>query len=124
MSFKCLFKSCCCSDDEISGSMAVNIEPALYKDQDCLFVTISTGFNRSRPCASQNLCQVSGFVNQHLETLEERRLITSKARDVVVGNGYSSAPEGSRTRLTKKRILKDFQNCRSLVMEDESGTIL
>ena len=113
-------------DEGVSGSMAVNIEPAVYKGQDCLFVTISTGFDRSVPNASQNLCQVSGFVNKDLETLEERRLITSKASDTVVSNGYSSAPEITKNNrsaaIKRKKILRDFQNCRSLTLEDDCGT--
>ena len=71
-------------DGRVSGLMSVNIEPSFYKGQDCLFVNISTGFDRNGgPNPSQNLCQVSGFVNKDLETLEERRLISSKAREAV-----------------------------------------
>jgi len=128
-------------DGRVSGLMSVNIEPSFYKGQDCLFVNISTGFDRNGgPNPSQNLCQVSGFVNKDLETLEERRLISSKAREAVedttasaggavVVNGYTSAPEGNypandarRSRLNMKRnkkALRDFQNCRSLSFAEE-----
>ena len=79
-------------------------------------------------------------VNKDLETLEERRLISSKAQDaeeVLAGlgeagvGGYTSAPEirvatapslmdsYSKSKANRKRSLKDFQNCRSLVLEDE-----
>ena len=83
---------------------------------------------------------MSGFVNINLETLEERRLISSKAKDVVEDNtgsssgavivsGYTSAPESAGGQHASwkrnKRGLKDFQNCRSLTLEEEPnyGTV-
>ena len=48
-------------DGKVAGLMTVNVEQSLYKGQDCLFVNISTGFDRNGgPNPSQNLCQVRG----------------------------------------------------------------
>ena len=135
--------------------MVVNIEGSEYKGEQCMFVTISTGFNRNRGHGSQNFCQVSGFVNFELVTLEERRLITTKlytaANDdtgentkkeaIDQANGIhskttkpkirqatrvesdtddSSFPNTPLNNDTSKRIVQEFQTCRSIVLDESS----
>ena len=43
--------------------------------------------------------------------------------EAVIVNGYTSAPENSvpnnKANLRRKRALRDFQNCRSLTLEEE-----
>ena len=77
-----------------------------------MFVTISTGFNRNRGHGSQNFCQVSGFVNFELVTLEERRLITTKlyttAQDAnedgeIDENGEKEEDGNSNTIYSKRK---------------------
>ena len=130
----------------ISGSMVVNIEGSEYKGEQCMFVTISTGFNRDRSHGSQNFCQVSGFVNFELVTLEERRLITTKlyttegkaselSKPMTAPSQYCTNSEtennGSEIKNNRvqtsscafeqkksKRILQEFQTCRSIVLDE------
>ena len=130
--------------------MVVNIEGSEYKGEQCMFVTISTGFNRNRSHGSQNFCQVSGFVNFELVTLEERRLITTKLyttsedklpselsqHPMTASSDYctnSETDHGSemdnRSTITtssssfleeekSKKILQEFQTCRSIVLDE------
>ena len=141
--------------------MVVNIEGSEYKGEQCMFVTISTGFNRNRGHGSQNFCQVSGFVNFELVTLEERRLITTKLyttaqeanEDGEIDENDEREEDGiSNTILSKrkpkvkqatrvesdtedssfpntplnidqeksKKIVQEFQTCRSIVLDEST----
>ena len=98
----------------MSGSMAVNIEMSTFDGKQCFFVTISTGFDRK--AGYRSLCQVSGFVDFDLYTLEERRIISSKdgrAEDPESGFSSASSTKSSDGRTASK--LRDYQNCRTLV---------
>lgn len=115
----------------ISGTMATNIETSTHEGKPCLFVTISTGFHKRK--SFRSLCQVSGFVDIDLYTLEERRIITSKSfkgpgNDVPEEeeeSGFSSSSSSSRSRRKRsnhpspEKDLRDFQNCRSLILADD-----
>ena len=126
--------------------MVVNIEGSEYKGEQCMFVTISTGFNRDRSHGSQNFCQVSGFVNFELVTLEERRLITTKlyttenkeydsSKPTTASSEYCSNSEAEKNaseienngiptpssyseQKKSKRILQEFQTCRSILLDE------
>ena len=86
----------------ISGSLVVNIEGSEYKGEQCMFVTISTGFNRDRNHGSQNFCQVSGFVNFELVTLEERRLITTRYSDKIYFKFIKSIDGNNNNQFSKQ----------------------